>query len=88
MAPLGDRVLVRPRVADTKSAGGVLLSTGATTELADAVVGTVVAVGEGSDIAVKEGDTVLFIKYSSSDVKTAEGDVCFVSQKSVLAKLE
>ena len=88
MAPLGDRLLVRPREAATTSAGGVLLASGATQELADALIGTVVAVGEDVDVGVAVGETVLFVKYASSDVKTAGGDVCFVSQKSVLAKLE
>ena len=88
MAPLGDRLLVRPREAATTSAGGVLLAAGATQELSDALIGTVVAVGEDVDVGVAVGETVLFVKYASSDVKTAGGDVCFVSQKSVLAKLE
>ena len=88
MAPLGDRLLVRPREAETATAGGVLLTSGATTELSDARVGTVVAVGDDVEDAVSPGDTVLFVKYSASDVKTADGDVCFVAATSVLAKLE
>lgn len=88
MAPLGDRLLVRPREAETATAGGVLLTSGATSELSDARVGTVVAVGDDVEDAVTPGDTVLFVKYSASDVKTADGDVCFVAATSVLAKLE
>lgn len=88
MAPLGDRLLVRPREAETATAGGVLLTSGATQELADARVGTVVAVGDDAPEGVSPGDTVLFVKYSVSDVKTADGDVCFVAGHSVLAKLE
>ena len=36
---------------------------------------------------LQAGDTVLFSKYSSSDVETAGGEVCFVAQRSILAKL-
>ena len=47
----------------------------------------VLAVGEEVDIGVAKGDRVLFSKYSSSDVEVPDGEVCFVAQKSVLAKL-
>ena len=93
MAPLGDRLLVRPRPAEEKSAGGVILSAGlsggATLPQQDALVGTVVAVGEEVALeGVAVGDSVLFTKYSSSDVSLPDGgEVCFVAEKSVLAKL-
>ena len=93
MAPLGDRLLVRPRPAEEKSAGGVILSAGisggATLPQQDALVGTVVAVGEEVALeGVSVGDSVLFSKYSSSDVSLPDGgEVCFVAEKSVLAKL-
>ena len=47
----------------------------------------VLAVGDEVDIGVATGDKVLFSKYSSSDVEVPDGEVCFVAQKSVLAKL-
>jgi len=93
MAPLGDRLLVRPRPAEEKSAGGVILSaglsSGTTMPLQDALVGTVVAVGEEVALeGVSVGDAVLFVKYSASDVSLPDdGEVCFVAEKSVLAKL-
>lgn len=93
MSPLGDRLLVRPRPAEEKSAGGVILSAGisggATAPLEDALVGEVVAVGQDVSLeGVKVGDSVLFSKYSSSDVSLPDGgEVCFVAEKSVLAKL-
>lgn len=93
MAPLGDRLLVRPRPAEEKSAGGVILSAGisggATAPLEDALVGEVVAVGQDVSLeGLKVGDSVIFSKYSSSDVSLPDGgEVCFVAEKSVLAKL-
>ena len=53
----------------------------------DAIIGTVVSVGEDVDIGVSVGDMVLFTKYGSSDIEVPNGEVCFVAQKSVLAKL-
>ena len=53
----------------------------------DAVIGKVLAKGEDVDISVNVGDTVLFSKYSTSDVKVPDGEVIFAAQKSVLAVL-
>ena len=88
MAPLGDRLLIRPRPKATQTAGGVLLTSGATEQLSEAVVGTVLAVGSGVEApGLAVGDSVLFLKYSSADVEVPDGDICFVAEKSVLAKL-
>lgn len=51
-------------------------------------MGTVMAVGDEVDIGVVAGDAVLFTKYGSSDMEVAGGQVCFVAQKSILAKLQ
>lgn len=87
MAPLGDRLLVKPKEQESVSAGGVLLSTSSKPSMSDALIGTVVAVGEECDLGLEKGDTVLFSKYSSSDLETASGEVCFVAKRSILAKL-
>jgi chaperonin GroES len=87
MAPLGDRILIRPKPKATQTAGGVLLTSGATEQLSEAVVGTVLAVGAGVEAGLAAGDDVLFLKYSSADVEVPDGDICFVAEKSVLAKL-
>lgn len=76
-----------PLPAPQVTAGGILLASSSKPALADALVGTVLAVGDDVDIGVAQGDTVLFSKYSSSDVEAPSGEVCFVAQKSVLAKL-
>jgi chaperonin GroES len=87
MAPLGDRLLIRPKAKATQTTGGVLLTSGATEQLQEAIVGTVLAVGSGVESGVAIGDDVLFLKYSSADVEVPGGDICFVAEKSVLAKL-
>lgn len=67
--------------------GGLLLTVTQTKTIQEALIGTVLAVGEDVDVGVKVGSTVLFSKYSSSDVKVPDGEVCFVAQKSILATL-
>lgn len=55
--------------------------------MAEAYVGSVLAVGDDVDVGVKAGDTVLYSKYSSTDIEVPGGELCFVAQKSILAKL-
>ena len=92
MAPLGDRVLVRPPPKQEKSAGGVILAGGMegsdTMGMGEQILtGTVVSVGEEVELEVAAGDMVMYTKYGSSDIDTEEGRVSFVTQKSSLAKL-
>ena len=63
------------------------MSTGATSHIHDASIGKVLGVGEDVETEVKVGDTVVFSKYSTSDIKVSDGEVCFVAQKSILATL-
>lgn len=67
--------------------GGLLLTGGATKAIQEAIIGKVLAKGLDVDIEVNVGDSVLFSKYSTSDVKVPDGEVMFVAQKSVLAVL-
>ena len=72
--PLNDRVLIKRLEAEQKTAGGILIPDNAKEKPAE---GLVVAVGNGKlldngqrlSIAVKEGDKVLFGKWSGSEVK-------------------
>jgi chaperonin GroES len=92
MSPLGDRVLVRPKAKEEKSAGGVILTGSSASEgqfgRGDQVLtGTVVRVGEEADVDVSPGDMIMFTKLGSSDIETDDGSVSFVAQRSILAKL-
>ena len=70
-----------------KTAGGLLLSGGTTQSIQEAVIGKLLAVGEDVEIKVQVGDSVIFSKYSTTDVKVPDGDICFVAQKSIMATL-
>lgn len=69
--------------------GGILVASSAAANMgiADAVIGQVLAVGSEVEIKVSNGDTVVYSKYSTSDIPSPEGDVTFVAQKSILAIL-
>jgi chaperonin GroES len=69
------------------TAGGILLATTGTESLDEAQFGVVLAVGEDVEAGVKVGDTILFQKYSTSEVSVPDGKVVFVAEKSILATL-
>lgn len=73
LKPLGDRVLVKIRVPEEKTVGGILLPTTAQTKPQG---GEVVAVGEGRtigkskvDISVKTGTQIVYSKYAGTEVE-------------------
>lgn len=76
--PLYDRVLIKRKAEETTSSGGIIIPDSATEKPSQ---GEVIAVGEGKllengqlrPLAVKAGDTVLFGKYSGTEVKV-DGD--------------
>jgi chaperonin GroES len=66
--PLKDRVLVEPALAEEKTAGGIIIPD---TAKEKPQKGKVVAIGTGKKdepLTVKVGDTVLYGKYSGTEV--------------------
>jgi chaperonin GroES len=81
--PLQDRIVVRRKEEETKTAGGILLP-GAATEKPSQ--GEVLAVGKGRTLNSGEvvpvdvvvGDTVLFGKYAGANTITVDGEELLV----------
>lgn len=48
----------------------------------------VIAVGEGVTLGLAAGDKVVFNKYAMAEVEVPDGEIIFVAEKSILAKLE
>lgn len=70
--PLNDRVLVEPAQAETKTAAGIIIPD---TAKEKPQRGKVIAVGAGKKdepMTVKEGDMVLYGKYSGTEI-TVDG---------------
>jgi len=95
LKPLGDRVLIKPLSEEEKSKGGILLPDTISKEKPQA--GEVLAVGPGSinkegkliPMTVKDGDKVVFAKYSGTDIKDEnDEDYLIISEKDILAIIE
>ncbi|MGD8781517.1 MAG: co-chaperone GroES [Ignavibacteria bacterium] len=74
--PLADRVIVKPKEAEEKTAGGIILPD---TAKEKPIEGTIVAVGGGKyedgklvELTVKVGDVVLYGKYGGTEI-TVDG---------------
>ena len=83
--PLADRVLLEPMEAETKTASGIIIPDNAKEKPQNA---TVVAVGIGTKdnpMTVKVGDTVLYGKYSGTELKFEGKDYLIMSEKDILA---
>ncbi|MBD3357361.1 MAG: co-chaperone GroES [Chitinivibrionales bacterium] len=88
--PLADRVLVRPLEAEEKTAGGIIIPDNAKEKPQQ---GQVMAVGEGKtadsgqkiEMALKEGDKVLYGKYSGTEVSIDGEDYLIMRESDVLA---
>ncbi len=91
--PLYDRVLVKRLESEQKSAGGIIIPD---TAQEKTQYGTVVAAGEGKLIAdgslralkVKQGDKVIFGKFSGTEVKLAGEEFLILREEELLGKLE
>ena len=69
ITPLSDRVLIKVSEAETKTASGIIIPDNAQEKPQK---GTVVAAGKGTKdnpITVKAGDTVLYGKFSGTELK-------------------
>ena len=79
--PLADRVLVKPAEAETKTAGGIIIADSAKEKPQR---GIVVAVGPGKKdgpTVVKAGDTILYGKYSGTEINV-EGEEYLIMRES------
>ncbi len=86
LKPLADRVIVKPMEAAEKTKGGIILPD---TAKEKPIEGTIVAVGPGKvtedgkqvKLEVKDGDKVLYGKYSGTEV-TVEGEEYLIMRES------
>ena len=85
--PLGDRVLIEPKEAETKTAGGLYIPDTAKEKPQQ---GTVVADGPGKKdepMEVAVGECVLYGKYAGTEVTVDDKKYLIVKQSDILAVL-
>ena len=91
--PLQDRIIVRRVKEEEKTKGGIIIPD---TAKEKPVEGTVIAVGNGKvledgtvrKLEVKEGDRILFGKYSGSEVKLDGEEHLILREDDVLGVIE
>lgn len=90
LKPIGDKVIVEVLKAEDKTKGGIILPDTAKEKPQEAKV---VAVGSGKTLSngkvvppdVKLGDTVIFGKYSGSEVKVEDKEYLIIESDDILA---
>jgi len=83
--PLADRVLVEPLPAETTTASGLIIPDSAKEKQQK---GTVLAVGNGTKdepMTVKVGDTVLYGKYSGTELVLDGTEYLIMRESDILA---
>lgn len=91
--PLHDRVIIRRLEEERTSPGGIVIPDTATEK---PVKGKVIAVGSGRitekgevrPLDIKKGDTVLFGKYSGTEVKVDGEELVVMREDDIMAVLE
>lgn len=92
LAPLADRIVLKQREAEETTKSGIILMSGSQEKPQEAEV---IAVGPGGlvdgrevKMTVKPGDTVIYSKYSGTEVKLGEDEYIIVKQSDILALVE
>lgn len=85
ITPLHDRVVVQPAAAEEKTASGIIIPD---TAKEKPQRGIVVAAGPGKKdepMTVKAGDTVLYGKYSGTEISLEGSDYLIMRESDILA---
>ncbi|GAA0170748.1 chaperonin [Lithospermum erythrorhizon] len=92
LKPLGDRVLVKTKIAEEKSVGGILLPTSAQSKPQGGEIG---AVGEGRtvgknkvDVSVKTGSQIVYSKYAGTEVEFNGTNHLIVKEDDIIGTLD
>ncbi len=86
--PLADRVLIEPVAAEEVTMSGIIIPDSAKEK---PLKGKVLAVGHGTkdeEMVLKEGDTVLYGKYSGTEIEVDGVKYLMMRQGDVLAIVE
>ena len=91
--PLHDRVILKRMEEETTSAGGIVIPDSAAEK---PMRGKVIAIGKGKRLEsgdvialdVKVGDTVLFGKYSGTEVKVDGEDLLVMREEDIMGVIE
>ena len=86
--PISDRVVIAPLAAETTTASGIIIPD---TAKEKPLHGKIVATGNGTkdeEMILKDGDDVLYGKYSGTELEYEGTKYIMMRQSDVLAKIE
>lgn len=91
--PLQDRVVVRRKEEETKTAGGIVLPGSAAEKPAQGEVlavgpGRIMDNGEKRPVDLKVGDIVVFGKYASNTIKIDSEELLILSESEIYGVIE
>lgn len=90
LKPLGDRIVIELVEAEEKTSSGIVLPDSAKEKPQEGKViaagtGRVLENGQRIDLEVKEGDRIIFSKYSGTEVKYEGNEYLILRESDVLA---
>jgi len=90
--PLDDRVVVKPLDAEETTPGGIVLPDTAqekpqSGEIVAAGPGKLMDNGDRAGLSVKVGDTVIYGKYSGTEIKVEGDELKILRESDILGKL-
>lgn len=90
LKPLGDRIVIELVEAEEKTSSGIVLPDSAKEKPQEGKVvaagtGRVLDSGQRIDLEVKEGDRIIFSKYSGTEVKHEGNEYLILRESDVLA---
>ena len=90
LKPLGDRIVIELVEAEEKTASGIIVPDSAKEKPQEGKViaagtGRVLENGQRIDLEVKEGDRIMFSKYSGTEVKYEGNEYLILRESDVLA---
>ena len=83
ISPLGENVLVKLAKEMSKTRSGIVLPESGNKERPQE--GKVIAIGDDKKIKVKKNQTILFAKYSGTEIKLDEEDYLILKNEDILA---
>ena len=87
IAPIGERIVLKPVKTEEKTKSGIYLPKGSD-EKKQGIVHEVGTFRDGSRIPLHHGDKVLYSGYSSEEIEINNEKFLIVEFKDVIAKLE
>ena len=93
LKPLGDKIIVEVLGAKDQTRGGIILPDSAKEKPQEAKVvstgsGKILPNGKVVPPEVKTGDTIVFVKYSGSEVKVGGKEYLIINQDDILAVIK